>query len=98
MVNGWENGEWVDHHLHFTTKKISPPLTCILKLYFGDTPPVLYCISPLYPACISPRILGIPLYPCICNDLYLAILQQIHCIPLYLCIRLYPAVSVRVRI
>jgi len=41
-----------------------------------------------YPACTSPvppefhRILDIPLYPCI--ELYLAILQQIYCIPLYL--------------
>jgi len=41
-------------------------------------------MSRLYSTCIPPvshRILGIPLYPCI--YLHLAILQQIHCIPLY---------------
>ena len=64
----------------------SPPLACI----FG--------MSCLYFACMLPvshHILGIPLYPCI--ELYLVILQQIHCIPLYptvsSCIRTYLAVS-----
>jgi len=55
--------------------KSSPPLACILGMFR------LYsiCIPP-----VSPPILGMypPLYPCI--YLYLAILQQIHCIPLYL--------------
>jgi len=37
---------------------------------------------------LSHRIFAIPLHPCI--DSYLAILQQIHCIPMY------PAVSVRI--
>jgi len=66
----------------------------------SPSPGVYFC----YPACIShvsrlylylTVILGIPLYPCI--DHYLAILQQIHCIPLYFtvssCIRTFLAVS-----
>ena len=50
----------------------STPLACIFgisRLYFTCIPPV------------SHRILDVPLYPCI--DRYLAIMQQIHCIPLY---------------
>ena len=63
-------------------------------VYFWDIPPVLY----LYPACILPYTWPwrYPVHPCII-DLYLAILQQIHYIPLYLtvssCIRTYLAVS-----
>jgi len=57
-------------------------------VYFWDLPPVFH----LYPACIS----RYPWYPAV-SLLYLAILQQIHCIPLYLtvsgCIRIYLAVS-----
>ena len=71
--------------LHAHTQR-SPPLACILgisRLYFTCTPPV------------SHHILGTPLYLYI--DLYLAMLQQIHCIPLYptasRCIRTYLAVS-----
>jgi len=62
-----------------------PPLVCI----FG--------MSRLYSTCIPPvshRILGISRYPCI--YLHLAILQQIHCIPLN--ITVYQAVSVRIYI
>jgi len=55
-------------------------------------------MSHLYTTCIPPvsyRILGIPLYSCICIYLHLTILQQIHCsIPLY--ISLYPAVPIRI--
>ena len=67
----------------------------------GSSPPLAYIfwMSRLYSICIIPptshRILSIPLYPCV--YLHLAILQEIHCIPLYLnvssCIRSYPAVS-----
>jgi len=61
-------------------------------VYFWDVPPVFH----LYPACISPiSRLYLTVYPCL--DLYLSILQQIHCIPLYptvsSCIRTYLAVS-----
>ena len=47
-------------------------------VYFWDIPNVLFY---LYPAYISPY----PWYPVhlCCINLYLAILQQIHCIPLY---------------
>jgi len=59
-------------------------------VYFRDIPPVFH----LYPP-VSHHILGVPLYPFI--DLYLAVLQQIHCIPPYptvsSCIRTYLAVS-----
>jgi len=48
-------------------------------VFLGSPPPVFHP----YPACISPY----PWYPAV--SLYLAILQQIHCIPLY------PTVSVR---
>ena len=53
---------------------VSPPLACIFgmsRLYFT-------CISP-----VSHRIFvfGIPCIPV--SILYLSILQQIHCIPLY---------------
>ena len=41
-------------------------------VFFGEIPPVFH----LYPACISPYP-WYPVYPCV--DLYLAILQQIHC-------------------
>jgi len=62
-----------------------PPVACI----FG------FVMSRLYSTCIPPvshRILGNLLYPCI--YLHLAILQQIHGIPLYLTIlQLYPYVS-----
>jgi len=57
--------------LRYESGTCSPPL-----VYFWDIPPVLH----LYPACISPYP-WYPVYPCI--DLYLAILQQIHCISLY---------------
>jgi len=60
-------------------------------VYFWDVPPVFH----LYPACISPYP-WYPVYPYIV-DLYLAILQRVHCIPLCLtvssCIRTYLAVS-----
>ena len=56
-------------------------------MYFWNRPPVFH----LYLACISPY----PWYPAV--FLYLAILQQIHCIPLYptvsSCICTYLAVS-----
>jgi len=56
-------------------------------VHFWDLPPVFH----RYPACISLY----PRYPAV--SLYLAILQQIHCIPLYptvsSCIRTYLAVS-----
>jgi len=61
-------------------------------------PGVYFGMSRLYSTCIPPashRILVIPLYPCYVY-LHLAVLQQIHCIPLYLtdhCIQLYPYVS-----
>jgi len=58
-------------------------------VYFWDLPSVFH----VYPACISSPH---PWYPAV--SLYLAILQQIHCIPLSRCIPLYPAVSVRVRV
>ena len=65
---------------------VSPPLACILGMSRLDST----CIPP-----VSHHILGIPLYPCI--YLHLAILQQIHCILLYLtvssCIHTYLAVS-----
>ena len=52
---------------------------------FWDLPPVFH----LYPACIS----RYPWYPAV-SLLYLAILQQIHCIPLYpTVIQLYPYVA-----
>jgi len=57
----------------------SPPLKCIFEISR------LYCT---YILSVSHRILGIPLYPGI--DLYLAIMQQVRCVPLY------PAVSVRI--
>ena len=64
----------------------SPPLACIFgmsRLYFTCIPPV------------SHRILDIPCIPV--SILYLSMLQQIHCIPLYptvsSCIRTYLAVS-----
>jgi len=64
----------------------------------GLTLKCIFGISRLYFTCIPPvshRILGTPLYPGV--DLYLAILKQIHCIPLYptesSCIRTYLAVS-----
>jgi len=67
----------------------SPPLACI----FGTSRLYSTCIPP-----VSHRILGIPLYPCIfLNLVHLTILQQIHCIPLYLtassCICTYLAIS-----
>jgi len=62
------------------------------SVYFLDIPPVILLYLPA-----SHRILNIPLYPCIGIGLYLAILQQIHCIPPYptvsSCIRMYLAVS-----
>jgi len=68
----------------FTRAIDHPPQALPWRVFFGYPA----CIYNLYPACISRRILGIPLYSCI--DLYPAILQQIHCIPLY------SAVSVRI--
>jgi len=55
----------------FLAPRLNIPLECIFgifRLHFTCIPPV------------SHRILGTPLYPCI--DLYLAIFQQIHYIPL----------------
>jgi len=64
----------------------SPPLACLFgmsRLHFTYIPPVSY------------HILGIPCIPV--SIIYLSILQQIHCIPLYptvsSCIRTYLAVS-----
>jgi len=58
---------------------------------------IQYCAWQYRVKAKSHRILGIPLYPCTCIHLYLAILQQIHGIPLYptvpSCIRTYIAVS-----
>ena len=48
-----------------------------------ESPPLEYILgtSRMYFTCVPPRILGIPRCPGI--DLYLVMLQQIHCIPLY---------------
>jgi len=71
------------YHYHYCIIKALPwALACI----FGISCFISTCIPP-----VSHRILGIPLCPCI--DLYLAILQQIHCTPLFStvssCIRTY---------
>ena len=61
-------------------------------VYVWYAPPVFH----LYPASISPYP-WYPVYPCLVSILYLSILQQIHCIPLYPTIssyiRTYLAVS-----
>ena len=94
-------------HHHHNHHSVSSSYQCNVRIIImcpkagRVSPAPLACIFGIRPACISPvilpvshRILGIPLYPCI--DLYLAILQQIHCIPLPAashCIQLYPCLS-----
>jgi len=73
-------------------------LACVC-VWNGNVLPVVFN---LYSACISPYPLvffSIPLCPCVYLHLHPAILQQIHCIPLYLtvtvssCIHTFLAVS-----
>jgi len=102
--------QWHSRHcaLQWVRVRVSVgPLACPPVCCAVCCSPPLACIFGISPACISPvsrlyldryLIVYLVAHLSTCIDLYLAILQQIHCIPLYPtvqchCIQLYLYVS-----